>query len=62
MPAACRCRRRPEKTTACDQTPDIAVTKTMQAVVCHGPEDYRLEERPVPVPGPGEVVIKVRAR
>jgi threonine dehydrogenase-like Zn-dependent dehydrogenase len=31
----------------------------MQAVVCHGPEDYRLEERPVPRPGPGEVLLKV---
>jgi len=33
--------------------------KTMQAVVCHGPEDYRLEERDVPEPGPGEVIISV---
>lgn len=32
---------------------------SMRAVVCHGPEDYRLEERPVPRPGPGEVVIRV---
>jgi threonine dehydrogenase-like Zn-dependent dehydrogenase len=31
----------------------------MQAVVCHGPEDYRLEEHPVPSPGPGEVVVRV---
>ena len=35
--------------------------KTMPAVVCHGPEDYRLEERPVPKPGPGEVVIEVKS-
>ena len=35
--------------------------KTMPAVVCHGPEDYRLEERPVPVPAPGEVVIRVKS-
>lgn len=35
--------------------------KTMPAVICHGPEDYRLEERPVPQPGPGEVVIRVRS-
>lgn len=34
---------------------------TMQAVVCHGPEDYRLEEVPVPVPGPGEALVKVEA-
>ena len=32
---------------------------TMPAVVCHGPRDYRMEELPVPEPGPGEVVIKV---
>lgn len=35
--------------------------KTMQAVVCHAPGDYRLEEREVPRPAPGEVVIKVDA-
>jgi threonine dehydrogenase-like Zn-dependent dehydrogenase len=33
----------------------------MMAVVCHGPEDYRLEERPVPTPAAGEVVIRVRS-
>lgn len=33
--------------------------KTMQSVICHGPEDYRLEEIAVPMPGPGEVIIKV---
>jgi erythritol/L-threitol dehydrogenase len=33
----------------------------MKAVVCHGPEDYRLEEARVPVAGPGEVVIRVDA-
>ena len=27
---------------------------TMQAVICHGPKDYRMEEIPVPQPGPGE--------
>ena len=35
--------------------------ESMQSVICHGPEDYRLEERPVPQPGPGEVLIKVDA-
>jgi len=35
--------------------------RTMPAVMCHGPEDYRLEERPVPRPGPGEVLIRVRS-
>ena len=34
--------------------------KTMPAVICHGPEDYRLEEYAVPTPGPGEVVIRVK--
>ncbi len=35
--------------------------ETMQAVVCHAPEDYRLERVPVPKVGPGEVLIKVTA-
>ncbi|HEY0790284.1 MAG TPA: alcohol dehydrogenase catalytic domain-containing protein [Chthoniobacterales bacterium] len=35
--------------------------KNMAAVICHGPEDYRLEERAVPQPGPGEVLIKVKS-
>lgn len=35
--------------------------RTMRAVRCHGPEDYRLDEVPVPVPGPGEVVIRLEA-
>jgi erythritol/L-threitol dehydrogenase len=38
---------------------DTNLPRTMQAVVCHGPEDYRLEEWSVPEPGPGEVVIRV---
>jgi threonine dehydrogenase-like Zn-dependent dehydrogenase len=33
----------------------------MQAVVCHGPQDYRLEEWAVPRPGPEEVVIQVKS-
>jgi erythritol/L-threitol dehydrogenase len=33
----------------------------MQAVICHGPRDYRLEEWDVPTPGPGEVVIQVKS-
>jgi D-arabinose 1-dehydrogenase-like Zn-dependent alcohol dehydrogenase len=35
--------------------------KTMQAVVVHGVEDYRLEEVPVPGVGPGEVLVRVLA-
>lgn len=33
----------------------------MKAAVLHGKEDVRLEEMPVPEPGPGEVVIRVRS-
>jgi L-iditol 2-dehydrogenase len=33
----------------------------MRAVIFHGPRDIRLEERPVPEPGPGEVVVKTGA-
>ncbi len=39
---------------------DVAV-ETMQAVVCHGPYDYRVERVPRPQPGQDEVVIKVGA-
>jgi threonine dehydrogenase-like Zn-dependent dehydrogenase len=40
------------------QTP---LPKTMQAVVCYGAGDYRLEAWQVPEPGPEEVVIRVKA-
>ena len=33
----------------------------MRALILYGPGDLRLEERPVPVPGPGEMVIRVTA-
>ncbi|MGR6974243.1 L-idonate 5-dehydrogenase [Streptomyces cynarae] len=33
---------------------------TMRAVVAHGAGDLRLEERPVPAPGPGEVAVDIR--
>jgi threonine dehydrogenase-like Zn-dependent dehydrogenase len=55
-------------------TPDPAVSQmaptssaaadlpeTMQAVICHGPENYQIEEVAVPRPGPGEVLVKVDA-
>lgn len=32
---------------------------TMKAVVLHAADDMRLESRPVPAPGPGEVLLKV---
>jgi erythritol/L-threitol dehydrogenase len=37
------------------------VSETMQAVVCHGPRNYRLEEVDVPTPGPGEALVRVEA-
>jgi len=33
----------------------------MRALILHGPGDLRLEERPIPEPGPGEIVIRVEA-
>ncbi len=33
----------------------------MAAVICYGPKDYRLEERPVPNVSASEVLVKVRA-
>jgi L-iditol 2-dehydrogenase len=34
---------------------------TMLAAMYHGPHDIRLEEVPVPQPGPGEAVMRIRA-
>ncbi len=39
----------------------FALPKTMTALVLHGKEDLRFEERPVPVPGPGTVLLEVRS-
>jgi L-iditol 2-dehydrogenase len=33
----------------------------MKAVIYHGPRDIRLEDVPMPAPGPGEVVVKLGA-
>jgi 2-desacetyl-2-hydroxyethyl bacteriochlorophyllide A dehydrogenase len=33
----------------------------MRAVVQHGPKDLRVEEQAIPEPGPGEVLVRVRA-
>jgi len=41
--------------------PSETLPQTMRAVVCHAPEDYRLEVKPTPQAGPGEVIIKVDA-
>ena len=43
------------------QTLPQTLPKTMTAVICYGPRDYRLETRPVPQPGPGEILVRVRA-
>ncbi|MFI2186963.1 NAD(P)-dependent alcohol dehydrogenase [Streptomyces sioyaensis] len=38
-----------------------AIPATMRAAVLHGPGQLSIEERPVPVPGPGEVLVRVEA-
>ncbi|CAA9410926.1 MAG: Sorbitol dehydrogenase [uncultured Propionibacteriaceae bacterium] len=38
-----------------------ALPTSMNAVICHGPENYELQEVAVPRPGPGEALIKVEA-
>ncbi|GAA3071228.1 MULTISPECIES: zinc-binding dehydrogenase [Actinomycetes] len=47
----------PVATTA----PGVEIPGTMRAVVVHGPQDYRLERRPVPTPGPGELLLRTDA-
>ncbi|MCS5520364.1 zinc-binding dehydrogenase [Curtobacterium flaccumfaciens] len=42
-------------------TAPTTIPTTMRAVVVHGPGDYRLEERPVPTPGPGELLLRTDA-
>ena len=37
------------------------MSESMTAVVCHGPEDYRMEEVPVPEPQRGEALVEVEA-
>ena len=36
-------------------------TKTMQAVVLLGKERIEIREVPVPAPGPGELLVRIRA-
>src|SRR5688500_2528907 len=33
----------------------------MHAVICRGPENYQFDEVDVPVPGPGEALVRVEA-
>lgn len=42
-------------------TTHVDLPKTMRSVMCYGPQDYRLEEIPVPIVGPGEVLVRVLA-
>ena len=37
------------------------IDETMQAIRVYGPRDYRVEEVPVPAPGPNEILIEVEA-
>ena len=41
------------------QPAEMKVPETMRAVVCYAPRDYRLEQVPVPRPGPEEVLTRV---
>ncbi|AGR69529.1 erythritol/L-threitol dehydrogenase [Burkholderia pseudomallei] len=47
----------PQRAAERGETP--ALPATMRAVVCHGPRDYRLEQVPVPKPGPDEILTQV---
>src|SRR2546430_11244984 len=38
----------------------MSIPSTMKAVVLHSADEMRLEALPVPEPGPGEVLVKVR--
>jgi L-iditol 2-dehydrogenase len=40
---------------------DPRIPSTMRAVVARAPHEFRLEEVPVPVPGPDELLVKVEA-
>jgi L-iditol 2-dehydrogenase len=43
------------------QPESAAIPKTMKAWALFGPNDMRAVEKPVPTPGPGEVLVKVNA-
>jgi L-iditol 2-dehydrogenase len=44
-----------------DRKKDLSIPKTMKAWVLDGPEQLRLVEKPVPQPGPAEVLIRIDA-
>lgn len=39
----------------------VELAETMQAVICYGPNDYRLEQIPTPKRGAGELLVRVEA-
>ncbi|MFD7920087.1 NAD(P)-dependent alcohol dehydrogenase [Streptomyces sp. NPDC059740] len=41
--------------------PAVATPAHQRAAVLHGPRDLRVSDRPVPVPGPGQVLVRVAA-
>src|SRR5919197_1170652 len=46
-------------TSAADSTTGARLPRTMRAAVLFGPRQFRILEKPVPQPGPGEVLVKV---
>jgi len=38
-----------------------SLPKTMRAILCHGPKDYRFEECPVPTLAPGEILLRTHS-
>jgi threonine dehydrogenase-like Zn-dependent dehydrogenase len=45
----------------CERVIEMAIPKTMKALVAHAQGQYSLDEIPVPVPGFGEILLKVEA-
>jgi threonine dehydrogenase-like Zn-dependent dehydrogenase len=39
--------------------PQLEIPNFMRSLLCYGPQDYRLDEIPVPKIGPGEVLVRV---
>src|SRR5919197_6664899 len=46
-------------TSAADSTTGARLPRTMRAAVLFGPRQFRIVDKPVPQPGPGEVLVKV---
>src|SRR5512136_165712 len=44
-----------------DRKKDLSIPKTMKAWVLDGPGELRLTEKPVPEPGPAEVLVRIDA-